>query len=352
MTSSQADVIQKLSSRIRRMEHSRLDHFQKSREGIVSTGVNRLDSLLPNKGLLRGTLTEWIAADAGCGALTLAILAMIGAQRTAITPQQSVGNDKRKKRKQSRQSRADSSPHTAAQTSAARIQPVIIIDPQQSFYLPAAVAYGLNARHTILIRPQSADDAMWALEQSLRHTGPAAVLCRIEREGRQWNDQVFRRLQLACETGNSLGLLIRPDSARQQTCWAEVRFRVTSVLSQPKPTADYLPARATQPGPALNVVPHAPSPERSAGHAVAENSAEYAVQSEFSLGTPTAEPVRHHMSRRINIELMSAKGRMTPQTVPLEICDATGRVRVAAKLRHAAISERTRRTPQPALRAV
>ena len=344
MTSSQADLIQTLSSRIRRMEKSRLDHFHKAQHAQISTGIKRVDSLLPNRGLLRGTLTEWISADSGCGALSLAILAAVGVQRSheihddeADThevrnpgigvhklPERSAGQQSGRKRRANKIQRPR--------------QPVVIIDPQRTFYVPAAIALGLNPRDTILIRPQSADDALWALEQALRHSGPAAVLCHMDHTSGQKNDQIFRRLQLACETGNSLGLLIRPDAARRQTCWAEVRFRVSSAPSEIKPQpADYLPVAST--------LPFTRTPDLFA------DTAEQNLRAAVARGPGRFLP-RHSTTRCVHLELLAARGRMSTQTVPLEICDATGCVRVAAQLRDSAVSERTRRISRPTMRAV
>jgi protein ImuA len=73
----------------------------------------------------------------------------------------------------------------------------------------------------------AADDA-WALDQALRCPGVAAVLAWPEKlDGR-----TFRRLQLAVEEGGCLGLLIRPESARHEPSWAEVRLWVEPLPSE------------------------------------------------------------------------------------------------------------------------
>ena len=48
---------------------------------VVSTGVSALDGILPGGGLLRGTLSEWIAAVPGSGAASLAMRVASEAQQ-------------------------------------------------------------------------------------------------------------------------------------------------------------------------------------------------------------------------------------------------------------------------------
>jgi hypothetical protein len=99
---------------------------------------------------------------------------------------------------------------------------LVVIDRQQTFYPPAAVAWGIDLDRLIVVRPQSARDELWAAVQSLRSPVVAAVWGTIDR----LDSRAFRRLQLAAQAGRTLGLLLRPPTARGQPSWADVRLEV------------------------------------------------------------------------------------------------------------------------------
>ena len=63
--------IKELRSNLRKLECSLRFDAHKA-EGI-STGVAALDSILPDQRLRCGTLSEWIAAETGSGAESLAV---------------------------------------------------------------------------------------------------------------------------------------------------------------------------------------------------------------------------------------------------------------------------------------
>jgi protein ImuA len=164
----------------------RLKCFAQARRGAaqtVSTGCPELDARLPEGGLARGTLVEWLAPGPGSGGGSLALSAA---------------------RKACRDGGA-----------------LVVVDRRGQFYPPAAAA-GMNLEHIIVVRPATAADESWALDQSLRSPGVAAVLCWIERmPSRAW-----RRMQLAAEAAGNLGLFIRPATVRGDPSWADVRFLV------------------------------------------------------------------------------------------------------------------------------
>jgi protein ImuA len=196
----------------------------------VSTGVAALDGLLPEHGLTRGSLSEWIAAEDGSGAIELALRVAARAQSHG---------------------------------------PVIVVDRQQQLYAPAMAATGVRLGATILVRPESQADELWAIEQALRCSGVGAVLCRVD----QLKTQQFRRLQLAAEAGTAIGLLLRSNAACRQSSWADLRL-----LISPRPSPPDL------------------------------------------------------FCRRVEVRCLYAKGRLADQTVELEICNETGAVRLAAGL--------------------
>jgi protein ImuA len=180
-----------------RREIIRLEEARRggSRE-TVSTGCGPLDELLPERGMRRGTLAEWLAVGDGTGSSTLALLCAREACRDGGT--------------------------------------LIVLDSRREFYPPSAVRLGIALEQLIVVRAGDAAENLWALDQALRCRAVAAVLAWPDKlDGR-----VFRRLQLAAEEGGGLGLLIRPDAARYAPSWADVR-----VLVEPLPSTSPRNAR-------------------------------------------------------------------------------------------------------------
>ena len=151
---------------------------------VFSTGTPAIDRLLPGGGLRYGMLVEWLSALPGSGAATLSLLAAREACRAGGT--------------------------------------LVVVDRRQTFYPPAAVAWGIDPRRLIVVRPRSRRDELWAAVQALRSPAVAATWAAIDR----LNDRAFRRLQLAAQAGRTLGLVLRPAGARGQPSWADVRLEV------------------------------------------------------------------------------------------------------------------------------
>jgi hypothetical protein len=99
---------------------------------------------------------------------------------------------------------------------------VVVFDASHQFYPPAAAALGLDLEKLILVRPGRPADAIWALDQVLRCPGVAAAWAPLER----LSQRDFRRLQLAAESGDCLGLLLRPARVRGQPSWAHMQLLV------------------------------------------------------------------------------------------------------------------------------
>lgn len=178
--SSRNQVIAQLQEALRRCEGARRLHAGPR----TSTGCPELDRLLPDGGLGRGTLVEWLAAASGSGALWLAL--------------------------------------TAAREACHEYGPLVVIDGEGTFYPPAAARAGIEPRDLIVVHVGNARDESWALDQSLRSAGVGAVLCSTRRLGQR----AGRRLQLAAEASGGLGLLVRPATVRDEPCWAEARLLV------------------------------------------------------------------------------------------------------------------------------
>ena len=169
----------------------RQDQRLDAQRQIVSTGISALDDILPDQGLQRGTLCEWIVAEPGSGAATLAMRVAGKAQGDG---------------------------------------PLIIVDRQRRFYPPAFSAVGVCLEKTILVQPKSRADELWTVEQSLRCPGVGAVMCRMD----HLKTQEFRRLQLAAEVGTAIGLLLRSADAQRQSGWADMRLLVSPRPSLPQ----------------------------------------------------------------------------------------------------------------------
>lgn len=100
----------------------------------------------------------------------------------------------------------------------------VIVDPSGETYTPAMTGWGLDPARILFLRPASLREACWGIEQCLRCPGVSATWAWIDR---RLPTAVHRRWKLAAESGGGLGLLFRPDSARREPAWADLRLRVT-----------------------------------------------------------------------------------------------------------------------------
>jgi protein ImuA len=248
---SRAELIRDLKERLRKIEraHRPVD------ESAFSTGTP-LDRLLPDKGLSWGTLLEWLSDGAGTGTASLALTVAA---------------------------------HVVQQGGA-----LVVIDGKQEFYPPAAANLGIPLENTVIVRPANRRDALWAWEQSLRSGAVAVALGWLD----NLDERAFRRLQLAAETGGSLGFLLRPVACRAESSWAEARFLVEA------------------------------RPLMVSGGVV---SSEWS-QSRTKHQTPltTHQTTTHH--RRLRVELLHCRGGAAGEALELELNDETGHLRLAPRL--------------------
>ena len=187
--SQRIETVRALAERVRALETSR----RLSSHDMLATGSSLLDSLLPDQGLHRGTLVEWLFARPGSGAGTLALLAAREACREGKT--------------------------------------LVVVDRHGSFYPPGAAFWGLDLRPLLVVRPTNDADDAWAWDQSLRSPAVAAVW--------GWpyprDEQTLRRWQLAAESSGAIGLLLRPESVRADPSWAELRLLVKPIAVERSP---------------------------------------------------------------------------------------------------------------------
>lgn len=100
---------------------------------------------------------------------------------------------------------------------------LIFISPPHLPYAPALQQAGIAPEQVLIIDPQTSADQLWAAEQTLRANVAAALLF--------WPQQSpdltqLRKLQLAAQTTQGLSLLMRPDSAAEESSPAALRLRL------------------------------------------------------------------------------------------------------------------------------
>jgi protein ImuA len=177
---------------------------------VFSCGAAAIDRLLPHGGLRHGMLIEWIAGEAQNDKAPSPRPSPIGRGRMVSRPSPS--------------GRGNVLGLLAAREACREGGALVVIDRRQTFYPPAAAAWGIDLDRLIVIHPQNARDELWAAVQALRSPAVAAMWAPIDR----LDSRAFRRLQLAAQAGRTLGVLMRPASARGQPSWANVTLEVWS----------------------------------------------------------------------------------------------------------------------------
>jgi len=153
---------------------------------FVPTGVAGLDAVLPRGGLPGGAVTEVLSAFDGVGAMTLAF--------------------------------------RAAMAAAEGTRAVVVVDTRGDLYPPAVWRLGVAVDGLIVVRVRRPAAVVWVVDQALRCSGVGAVVAPIDR----LDEAASRRLQLAAESCDGLGLLIRP-AARRGRSFAAVQMCVEPV---------------------------------------------------------------------------------------------------------------------------
>ena len=192
----------------------------------LQTGIREIDEELLGGGIPPASLVEWLAERPGSGAEETALrLAAAACRRGGMA---------------------------------------VIVDDTGTFHPPAAFRRGLDPARTILLRPASQRDAVWAVHQCLADESVAVVLAAFPR----LNDVVPRRFQLAVERGGGLGLLLRPAAAKADPCWAAVRLlveplpwpRLGDTLAEARRLRIHLlAARGMIPGRSVEILVHEPT---------------------------------------------------------------------------------------------
>jgi protein ImuA len=175
-----SEILAKLAIRMRQIERTRAWSV---RDVSALSPAGGLQQLLPDAVSLRGGLVEWLSDLKGAGSLSLAVLAS----------QPAIGEE-----------------------------PWIFIESQSQWHAAGLAGLSLDLQRLVFVQSRRPTDAFWAAEQALRTRGVGAVVCEFDR----LSTAAFRRLQLAAETGGTLGILLRPERVRHQPSWAECRLLV------------------------------------------------------------------------------------------------------------------------------
>jgi len=165
----------------------RMSDFQRHAVHGITTGYPRLDRILPERGWPKNALVEIITAQWGIGELKLLLPLM-----------KSMTEQKRY---------------------------VLWVSPPYIPYAPALAEAGVDTDYVIVIKPEiSCKDALWSMEKALQSQACGVVLAWLN-----WlPNGVVRRLQLAAESGNSLGVLFRQFNHKNSP--AALRLQLNSSL--------------------------------------------------------------------------------------------------------------------------
>lgn len=130
--------------------------------------VPALDTALPEGGFPQAALTEVHSAVAGIGEFSLLLPALAACATRGL---------------------------------------VVLIAPPYIPYAPALTAASLDLTKLLVVRASSARECCWAMEQALRSGCCGAVVAWLDQQ--RVSFAALRRLQLAAEAGNSVGVAFR-----------------------------------------------------------------------------------------------------------------------------------------------
>ena len=201
-------------SRLERLREllERYHHRQARRAGwrprFVPTGFAALDAALPHgavapcKGLPCGAVVEILADSPGAGAMSLAL-------RVARRCQLGMEIEE------------EGGAEATAPRAPVGIRPIVLVDTAGDFYPPAAWLRGIELERLVVVRVGHEREAYWAVDQSLRCPGIAAVVASLA----EMDEPRSRRLQLAARSSGAMGLLLRPAGIKGKS-FAAVRLLV------------------------------------------------------------------------------------------------------------------------------
>ena len=171
----------------------------------VPSGFTALDRVLPGGGFPGGALTEILHGAHGIGELRLVMPALARLSRSGRW--------------------------------------VAMIAPPFVPYAPALAAQGIDLSRLLIVHPDNRSQALWSVEQALRSGTCAAVMAWPS----HCDDRSLRRLQLAAESGDSIGMLFRDSTAASERSPAALRLALGESSGQ-QLNIRVLKCRGTPPG--------------------------------------------------------------------------------------------------------
>lgn len=178
-------LISALRARIARMERAGASEALAARGEDTIPLAPVIDAGLPWGGLPRAALHEILAADPGAaGGFAALVLARAGGT-------------------------------------------ILWIAPEPDAWPPGLARFGLSPAELVLVRAPRGQDALWAMEETLRCPAVGAALLVTG----DLDLTAARRLQLAAEAGGVLGLLLRSDEDSAAPTAALTRWRVGAAPS-------------------------------------------------------------------------------------------------------------------------
>ncbi len=188
-------TIEQLKRQIRHVELG-LEHDDAEQQTpAISGGCEAINRLLPAHGYLPGSLIEWLVPGSNAIGYGAELLSLQLAQRAAASG-----------------------------------GAIVIVDPANEFYPPAARGLGIELDRLVIVRGKKLDDLYWSIDQALRCEAVAAVWAAatpaLPRFLVDLDERWHRRFQLSAEASGSFGLFLRPDRVARQPSWSDVQWRI------------------------------------------------------------------------------------------------------------------------------
>jgi protein ImuA len=105
----------------------------------------------------------------------------------------------------------------------------IWIGRERRLFAPALTAFGVEPHKIIFISLAKDKDALWVMEEALKCTGLAAVVCEVQK----MDFKQSRRLQLAVEQSRVTGFVLRNAAGKLSSTACAARWQI-----KPLPSAD------------------------------------------------------------------------------------------------------------------
>lgn len=99
---------------------------------------------------------------------------------------------------------------------------VAILNHDDSFHPPGAMALGLDLSTALVVQPKTKKDALWSLERLVRSNSLNATLAWLPRI----ENLEMRRLQLAAERSGQALILLRNERDVGRSSWGALRLKV------------------------------------------------------------------------------------------------------------------------------